>query len=107
MSTTLWRLYSATKRTLFSLFMRKRPRMLIPRTRSPELASMPMMVRTHSASTELPGFLELSVLVAIYARMSLISSEASEFFSPNLLSTWSIFTCRKGSLTPPTSYSGA
>lgn len=39
--------------------------MLMPNTRKPCEASIIMIVLTHSAKTELPGFLDVSVFVAI------------------------------------------
>ncbi len=107
MSTTLINCCRATYLTLFSLFCKNLPRMLMPRTLSPYEASICMIVRTHSARTELPGFLDDSVFVAIWARMSDISSELSEWFYPILPISSSILTCRNGSFTPPISYSGA
>ena len=65
-----------------------------------------MIVSTVSRSTEFPGFLEVSVFVAIYARISDISSDASDDFYPSNLRRWISLTYRKGSLTPPISYSG-
>jgi hypothetical protein len=61
--------------------------MFIPSTLRPYEAWMPMIVLTHSLRTEFPGFLEVSVLVAIWAKMSLISSEALEFLAPRILRT--------------------
>lgn len=81
--------------------------MLTPRTLRPYEDSIPMIVLTHSYRIEFPVFLFDSVFVAIWAKMSFISSEASGFFSPRNLSAYRILTCKNGSLIPAMSYSGA
>jgi hypothetical protein len=56
----------------------------MPSTLRPCDASIYIIVRTHSARTLLPGFLVCSVFVAIWAKISDISSLASELLYPIL-----------------------
>jgi len=106
MSTTFYSYWRATYLTLFSLFIKNLPKMLIPRTLNPLLASILMIVLAHSLSTELPGFFDVSVFVAIWAKMSPISSVLSSFFYPIYPNSSRILTYKNGSFTPPISYSG-
>mmetsp|Transcript_37925 Transcript_37925/g.92997 ORF Transcript_37925/g.92997 Transcript_37925/m.92997 type:complete len:216 (-) Transcript_37925:303-950(-) len=55
----------------------------------------------------LPTLRAPSVLVATVASTSLMCSLASELLAPSTRSRRSTFTCRNGSVTPFTSYSGA
>lgn len=67
---------------------------------------MSIIESTVSYRMVFPTFLLVSVLVATWAKMSFIASEASLSFLPRILSRRRILTCKKGSLTPLTSCSG-
>ena len=105
-ATTLMRVLRATYRVLLSLLERNLPRMLTPRTRRPESASMSRMVSTASYRMELPTFFDASVLVATCARMSFICSLVVASPLPKMRSSRRILICRKGSVMPATSCSG-
>mmetsp|Transcript_4732 Transcript_4732/g.9633 ORF Transcript_4732/g.9633 Transcript_4732/m.9633 type:complete len:249 (-) Transcript_4732:520-1266(-) len=104
--TTFASMFSATYRMLLSRLERKRPRMLMASTRRPPMLSTPMMVCTHSYRIEFPAFLLPSTFVATCARMSAIWSDVALQPAPSTRSRRSVFTCRKGSVVPLTSWSG-
>lgn len=110
---------------LLSLFPKNLPRILIAMTRRPLSDSISKIVKTVSYRIEFPTFLDESVFVATYkidessqrcyvtlsekltcARMSFIASLASASPCPRCRRRCRIFTCRKGSVMPPTSCSG-
>lgn len=54
---------------LLSRFDKNLPKILIARTRRPLVASMPIIVSTHSYKMAFPAFLFDSVLVATYKKI--------------------------------------
>ena len=92
---------------LLSLLLKNLPRMFTPSTRRPESASISRIVSTASYKIEFPTFFDDSVFVATCARMSLICSLVAGSPRPSTRKSCRILTCRKGSVMPETSCSGA
>jgi hypothetical protein len=93
-------------RMLLSLLIKNRPRMLTANTRKPDSLSTFMIVCTVSYRIALPAFLLASVLVATCASSVFMASLAVGSPLPSTRSICRILAWRKGSTTPPMSYSG-
>ena len=110
-ATTPLSVSNATYFMLGSREPRNLPRMLTPSTRSPDSDSTAMMVATASYSTALPALRAAappSVLTDVTCASTLpMASEASALPRPICRSSARMRACRNGSVTPPTSYSGA